>query len=104
MFDVVHFINKFEKIPEELWCIGSFTGPYGRKCVMGHCGCREGGNDTREADALRKLFSDSDLYVSAVDVNDDYLYNDRDKIDAATPKQRILNALRYIQKNLERTN
>lgn len=104
MYDVDYFIDKFEKIPDDKWCIGSFDGPYGSHCALGHCGCHDSNRNTDEANALRNLFEDSDLIVSAVDVNDDHLYSTRPFLDASTPKQRILNALQYIKKNISGTD
>lgn len=36
-YDVDYFINKFEAIPEEMWCVGLWVDSEGRKCALGHC-------------------------------------------------------------------
>jgi len=100
MFDVDYFINKFEKIPEHDWCVGMFDGPRGSHCAMGHCGLHENGKDTNESNALRKLFTDWETPLSAVDVNDGFLSEWLYTIGGDTPKERMLNALRLIKKTL----
>jgi hypothetical protein len=49
MYDVDYFIDKFEKIPEELWCISIRHDGGGRSCAYGHC------RPSAEMDAFRKL-------------------------------------------------
>lgn len=92
-YNVDFFINKFEAIPEDLWCTGLYTK--GEKhCAVGHCG----GNSSvksEEADFLHDMFRIK-LILFIVDVNDGLC----EQYPQPHPKQRILAAL-YDIKSLE---
>jgi hypothetical protein len=90
MYTAQYFIDKFEGIPEELWCCGEFTDGLGRFCAMGFCG-RRLGVCTDESFALSEIFIELGAQVPAVNDGDDSDYQQE------TPKQRILAALRDIQ-------
>lgn len=89
-----YFIDKFEKIPEERWITNDFSNDIGC-CAMGHCGMTyfSLSSDEKEAVALSNLFNDR-IRASVPTVNDDRDSN----YPQPTPKQRILAALRDIQK------
>lgn len=84
-YNIDHFINKFESIPEEKW----ITGHYGYKgsgehCALGHCyDAKTNSYFGEEAQALW------DLFGNPMRINDgahpEYLQ--------PTPKQRVLAAL-----------
>lgn len=102
MYDVDYFIEKFEKIPEDKWCVGRFDDGYGAKCALGHCGAYEGmHHDTPELTAIHALVGNwkGGGGLTIVDINDGYLYAMRPKLSAATPRERVLNALRLIKEN-----
>jgi hypothetical protein len=89
-YDVDYFINKFTKIPEQLWQ----TMDYGRGetcCAMGYCGAKSAVDLTDEARALEDLLGG---HYKPQSINDGcdprYLQG--------TPKQRILAALYDIKK------
>ena len=83
--NLIHF---FEAIPDSLWCVGGLTDDYGRHCAIGHC------------DSAR-CFSAIDLDVLCVNnygegaarINDGF----HPGFPQATPKARILEALRFIK-------
>lgn len=70
--DVQYFIEKFEAIPEEKWCVDVLSSEDGKFCANGHCNVRPSGfaffnhhimqfsslhNLTDESRALQKVFS-----------------------------------------------
>jgi hypothetical protein len=81
--DAQYFIDKFEAIPENRWCVGNYVKVYvgethRRHCAHGHCfGIKN------ELEGLLQIIH------NAADINDgeDGCYQQ------ATPKQRILAAL-----------
>jgi hypothetical protein len=112
-----YFINKFEAIPEDWWTVGHLFDTYGNCCANGLCGVRrtwvDGVNTislTREGAALHQVFLGLPITPKeGVDLTD---YHDRSgysgtaaainngyaaEYQQATPKQRILAALRDIQ-------
>ena len=98
-YDVNYFIDKFEKIPEENWCIGMPQDGIGKMCAAGHCGYHTMMffNDCEEAVALAMLLQPlsgrRDLYEAIYYVNDQILI----QYPQDSPKQRILAALRDIK-------
>jgi len=100
-YDVDYFINKFEAIPEDLWCIDVLFDGYGRACAYGHCD-----------DAESEVFEQLDYEFGYLINKGTFLLNRRrqDTIFAdinngcysnyqqPTPKQRILAALYDIKK------
>ncbi len=99
-YDVDYFIQKFEAIPENLWCIGKYFRSeegFPKCCALGHCGAREL-HFTKEADALIELFRGSratynseTFYIPSI--NDGF----SELFKQFTPKQRILAALKFIK-------
>lgn len=84
-----YFINFFEKIPEEKWCVGAmFEG--GKACAQGHCINHYSGSDNLRQ-SLLDLFGTYSLVV--IRVND----IQSDEFPQPTPKQRILAALQWIK-------
>lgn len=98
-YDVDYFIDKFQRIPEELWITGSYCGD-GRGCAFVHCGIdwRKGivNPGKPEAQALCDLFSVA-LEQSVITIND----GADSRYQQPTPKQRILAALRDIKAKQE---
>lgn len=90
-FTVEYFIAKFEAIPEEKWCTRFFE-QQGQRCALGHCGMTDVGS-TDEAGALINLFGT--VGMSVTEINDDHPV-----MKGPTPKQRVLAALRDLQKKL----
>lgn len=98
-YSVDFFIAKFERIPEELWCIAMFDDGAGKHCALGHCGTKNGFKElVGEAVGLNILFCGISekigRYVSVVEINDGHDPN----YQQPTPKQRILGALYDIKK------
>ena len=97
VYDVDYFIQKFEAIPENLWCRASYGRNGGPRCAIGHCADPDGGanpsND--ESTALRYLFM-SYYGCSVISVNDKYIDG-----MSLSPKLRILAALRDIKSKQE---
>lgn len=103
-YDIDYFLAKFEAIPDRQWTRSQYADGWGGFCALGHCGERvitstDGSMNsailyTEEADALKKLFSDSlGIYCGPHYVNDGKI----EKYQQETPKQRILAALRDIK-------
>lgn len=93
-YNVDFFIDKFSKIPERKWIIGSYgSNDDGPHCAYGHCGARDIpfyiGN---EAMALAKLFVGK-LQPHEVNDGKDPVYQQ------PTPKERILAALYDIKQS-----
>lgn len=92
IMDCQFFIDKFSKIPDELWCVGFTEDPYDSRkhCAYGWCGKR--GVFSEQGEIIRNLFWLLRLQVAEV--------NDGDNADyqQATPKARILQALYDIKK------
>lgn len=89
-FTAQYFIDKFEAIPEENWCIGNYMDNKGGYCAYGHCGARLGVDDTEESRALQNI-----LHDHVGEINDGLKKYGLDKL-GTTPKQRILEALRRV--------
>lgn len=91
-YDAQYFIEKFEAIPDELWCIGHSTHPDNAEshCALGHCGTRKGIalNMFEDARALWNMFLTDDNDIASINDGTDERYQQR------TPKERILAALR----------
>lgn len=90
MYTVDYFIEKFEKIPEDLWFMGDYFNENKTSfCALGHCGCDGEEGDTMEGIALYKL-----LNYDIPEIND----GEHNIYQQPTPKQRILAALYDIKK------
>lgn len=106
-YSVDHFINKFEKIPEDGWYVGEFSNIDKTKfCALGHCGYKECAAKNDEGRGLEELFNqihitstDSGFHFSIPIVNDGFA----EEYQQPTPKQRILAAL-YDIRNKEFLN
>lgn len=100
-YDVNHFINKFEAIPESKWTVGQLFKPDGSACAYGHCG----GYDTEEACSLRILTLGVSKRIlghslSIAHINDGCLWFGKDQriIDSgSTPKERVINFLKQVK-------
>lgn len=92
MYTVDYFINKFEAIPEEKWCIEKWADD-DKRCAFGHCGVNTDNflSYPSEAKGLADLFP---LSCVVFDIND----GDDKRYQQPTPKQRILAALYDIKK------
>lgn len=77
-----HFWAFFNAIPEEKWCIKALTDPHGNHCAMGHLGDGNADAHVRLCGAL------GGFMINAINNGDDSRYQQ------ATPRQRILAALR----------
>lgn len=119
VYNTEYFIKKFSAIPEERWIIGLFNDDQGRSCANGHCGVvgkihfDETPSKTNrltltlESIALQKVFS---ILKIALSFREDKVEGDEysckaaninngncKKYPQATPKQRILAALRDVK-------
>lgn len=100
-YDVDYFLNKFDAIPDEMWCCGGFSWG-GKMCALGHCGVTHYSSPiTPESLALARLFNEN-LGVDVARVNDansELLYNNLSKLVELgdTPKERIISALILIK-------
>lgn len=88
-YDVQYFIDKFEAIPEEKWCVGVYvSGNDERMCALGHCG--QYAVRTPESRGLIDVLGS---VTEVAEINDGkhpgYLQ--------PTPKQRVLAALRDVR-------
>lgn len=90
--DVNYFINKFENIPENKWCIGSYEYK-GNHCAYGHCGVRANHNfdNANEANSLLRIAMDYGLDIASINdgCNENY--------SQTNPKTRVLAALYDIK-------
>lgn len=85
------FIQKFEAIPEEKWCVGDYFNEQGQYCALGFTMKKSGGS-ANESFCLSELFGvHGALSVTHVNDGKDVRY------PQATPKQRILAALGDIK-------
>lgn len=103
-FDREHFLKKFEAIPDSRWCTGRFHHR-GCSCVFGHCGVQDGVDyetgkwgilHTPESRALIALFCGQ---TEVIHINDGIAIHRKPGAAVAhlaTPKQRILAALRAL--------
>lgn len=80
--DAQYLIEKLEAIPEDQWTTD--VDELGRRCALGHCGMTEDEIDTEESLALAIL---SQIWMVVLLINEG-------GEQQATPKQRILAALR----------
>lgn len=92
-YDITYFIDKFSSIPEDNWTTDVFVSEDNKCCALGHCGVRYD-RTTEEATALFRLFRNSRF--SVVSVNDDEYPV---AYPQTTPKQRVLAALRDLEKS-----
>lgn len=122
--DAQYFIDKFEAIPEENWCILRQANEEGQRCALGHFMSPDAtpfdayGHTTAEGIAAGKLFRGiiQEIRTSADPkeqgpMNIAVINNgEASEYQQETPKQRILAALRDIQslelqqKAIEQTN
>jgi hypothetical protein len=91
------FIKKFKSIPEDKWTTVTFKNNNGQCCALGHLGCHVGivGDWPEPATKLKNLFRER-LGLSVIFVND------RVNEFGKTPRQRILNALKKIQRKVRK--
>ena len=85
------YIDFFEKIPEEDWCVFKKKNNFGQRCAIGHLS--KGGSDF--------YYKCSGLFwkylgTSITSINDDCMGTL--KHYGYTPKERVLNALHEIKK------
>lgn len=110
MYNTRYFINKFEAIPEERWIIKLQADGAGRHCALGFCNPKVDlvmgrhfksyiGAFPGEYESISTIFEkispsgrDGSWTVAAINNGDDFRYFQ------PTPKQRILAALRDIEK------
>lgn len=111
MRDTQYFIDKFEAIPEDRWTTFTQIDSQERRCALGHLlpssynyetwskgwGCC--GSETEEGKALCLLFSPIRFSGACTVANINN--GEDDKYQQDTPKQRVLAALRDIQKREE---
>lgn len=117
MYTIEYFIEKFEKIPENKWCVDVLGNHLGQRCAQGHC-MRDAEikylqslhnkinldiyiktmrNINKEVRALNAIFGeDSDGLIIAQINNSDH--NDYTQYH---PKQRVLAALKDLLKQKE---
>lgn len=101
-YNVDFFINKFEAIPEDRWCVHTVTDEYGRHCAWGHLESYLGDSFLLSSDypmikSFTSLFKKYGLNKNGDPGN---INNGRDKrYQQPTPKQRILAALYDIKKS-----
>jgi len=104
-FTIDYFIDFFSKIPEEKWCVGTMKiidteNLTYQCCSLGHLGLKQHFEifTNKKARALQAFFntdtSGRPSCVPVTNINDDY--SER-HFKGATPKQRILNALKSLK-------
>lgn len=99
MYDVNYFIEKFEAIPESLWCEGKITDG-DMHCAIGHCGGVMNKELEGESQALVSIIFNV-LGYGIFQINDSIT----NQYPQPTPKQRILAALYDIRdKELSEAN
>jgi len=98
-----YFIEKFQAIPDEKWCVGILTSKSDPDChcALGHCGLQVLSleNKVEEAVSLGNLLAPvyKNLHGQTSDFMDHvYEINDSAISLGKTPKQRILNALKLV--------
>lgn len=97
VYDVDYFLDKFSRIPEEMWCVGSLQNDDGARCALGHTiNCKNvytalhGGTVHQpELMAFREIF----FHLGVVGINNGFDPN----YQQPTPKQRILAALKDVK-------
>lgn len=102
MFTVNYFIDKFNAIPEDQWCINHQLDTKGRRCALGHA--NEG--SWAEGTALQNLFLKHKIYYPKSYTCSGAIYHGVAAVNngihpaykQSTPKQRILRALYNIKK------
>lgn len=93
-YDVDYFINKFESIPEENWCVGMYESEDGTKhCAAGHCGEDFTNLSTRESDALADII-ELNFMCKVASLNDGLV----SRFNQPDPKSRVLAALYEVKK------
>lgn len=96
MYTVEHFIQKFEAIPEDSWCVGQFKTNDGKHCALGHCAVYDGFiSDSPEAIALCHIFMEKQGILDTTGIND----GKDPRYQQNNPKERILAALRDVKAN-----
>lgn len=95
-YTVDYFINKFNAIPEEQWCMGRLSDYQSGKCVLGHCGVKQTPDGNYSYTDMSEKLSAILRQIPGVlyDINDGH-GPARELGD--TPKERILNALLLIK-------
>lgn len=91
IYDTQFFINFFEAIPEDKWCVNALRNSAGQCCALGHV--TDINNPCSHLHVKRMIFSEL-LSFKVPEIN-----NGKDpRYQQSTPKQRILAALRDVQK------
>lgn len=87
IYTIDFFINKFEVIPEEMWCVDELQNERGQRCAIGHCEAQSL-VDYTESNTLIRL---SKYRIASVNngIERDY--------QQPTPKQRVLAFLYNIK-------
>jgi hypothetical protein len=118
IYDVDYFIRKFDSIPEHLWTTGTVGNSDGPRCANGHCMGDDHDAFTEETAGLYKVFLPLKVHFLGTwqggrelveyttgPFKGRYSYKaDRinnglvEEYQQATPKERILAALRDIKK------
>ena len=101
-YDVMHFIKKFEAIPEDKWICGTIGQSSERTCAMGHCGGYTVQSvESRTLSQILRPFVESKRPNVYFDNNQIVYYINDGLLDRLeenkTPKQRILAALYDIK-------
>lgn len=93
MYNLNYFIEKFEAIPEEQWCVGTTDNGRGQHCALGHCGMDNYSSlkEVPEALALKDLTIHRGISVVLTNDMMSGMYRQ------STPKQRILAMLYGIK-------
>jgi hypothetical protein len=108
MYTVDYFIDKFEAIPEPLWCVDNQLNDRGQSCAFGHCNPEfNKGVRGEEYSAFFKLSISAEKIIDPGIHLRGYLTNgllaeinngNYSNYQQPTPKQRILAALYDIKK------
>lgn len=94
-YNVDYYIEKYEAIPDEEWCVGAYEGPNESHCALGFCGVNYGNQfmGTLESNILSRIIRKvTNETVDRLNDGADWRYQQ------ATPKQRILAALYDVKK------
>lgn len=102
-YNINYYIQKLEKIPAEMWCVGESELPNGQKDVWGHCGHKpiSGQNALNSEEAVRLYVMTINFLGNLTTINDGEAKFNGGVPLGTNPRDRVVNALKFFKYEME---